>query len=221
MCPVQARPNTASGAAMPARRTCRRSSRDQACSARAPGVAGTPQAAITAGGSAGTRTAGRPNSRPIRTSIAAHGRMQMHVLVRVGMAEPQPGRGEGGELRPDLRRQLAAHARAEEIVHPEAQLVGRKPAARIDQIGDLRRRQHRRTLDHHQMQPHPQAGIAPRPRHRIGRRGAGDHQAGGSQHAFAVGLLDAFVYRFGEAEIVGSEGKARALPWTRQGAEAP
>ena len=59
-------------------------------------------------------------------------RMQMHVLVRVGVVEPQPGGREGLVLRPDLGRQPAAHAGAEEIVDAESQLVGPNGPAQDD-----------------------------------------------------------------------------------------
>ena len=80
----------------------------------------------------------------------------MHVLVCVGVVQRQPGGGEGGELRADLGGELAAHARAEEVVDPQAKLAGGKLSVGIDQIRDLVGRQHRLPLDHHQVQPDTQ-----------------------------------------------------------------
>ena len=55
------------------------------------------------------------------------------------------------------------------------------------------------------MQPDPQPRISPRTGHCVVNSGAGHHQTGGAQHAFAMGALDAFVDGFGKAEIVGGE----------------
>ncbi len=41
----------------------------------------------------------------------------MHVLVRVGVVQRQPGRSERRELRADLCGQLAANPRTDEVVH--------------------------------------------------------------------------------------------------------
>ena len=140
-------------------------------------------------------------------------RMQMHVLVRIRVAERQAGGGEGGELRADLRGELAADARAGGVVDAEAELVGGEPAVRVHQIGNLGRRQHGGAFDHHQMQPDAQVRQGARAPHGIGGGRAGHHQAGGVQDAGAVRTLDGFVDRWGEAEIVGSECGCAAWAW--------
>ncbi len=72
----------------------------------------------------------------------------MHVLMGVGVVEAKPSGSEGGELRPDLDRQPAANARAEEVIEAQAQLISWKLASIIDQAWD---RADRRTLDDNQM----------------------------------------------------------------------
>ena len=61
----------------------------------------------------------------------------MHVLMCVGMVQRQPSGSKCSELRADLRRKLAAHARSKEIRDTQAKLVGGKLPVRVDQIGDL------------------------------------------------------------------------------------
>ena len=66
-------------------------------------------------------------------------------------------------------------------------------------------RQHRRTLDHHEVQANPQRWVRARDAHSVCGRGGGDHQARRLQDAFAMGALDALVHRLAQAEIVGGE----------------
>ncbi len=68
--------------------------------------------------------------------------------------------------------------------------------------------QHRRPLDHHQVQPDAEAGQPTRARHRVGRGWPRHHQAGGAQHALAVRLLDRLIDLDAEAEIVGGDDHA-------------
>ena len=105
---------------MPALRACRRSRRVQRYSAWAPQPTCVPQRASTAGGSAGTRTERRPNSRADPQHQAPDRRMQVHVLVRVGMVQRQAGSGKRRELGTNFRRKLAAHARTKEIAYSRA-----------------------------------------------------------------------------------------------------
>ena len=66
--------------------------------------------------------------RTDRQHQASDRRVQVHVLVRVGMVERQAGVGKRRELSTDFRRKLPAHTRTEVILHTKPQLVGRKPA---------------------------------------------------------------------------------------------
>jgi len=131
--------------------------------------------------------------------------VQMHVLVRVGMIQRQAGGGKSRELRADFRRQLSAHMRIEKITNPQSQLVGGKPASRVHKIRDLRVRQNRGALDHHQMQPHMQTRHRLRPPHGIGECRRADHQAGVGENSLAVRALDAFVDNGRKSEIIGAD----------------
>jgi hypothetical protein len=68
---------------------------------------------------------------------AAYRRMQLHMLVGVGMVKRQAGRREGGELGVDFSRKLTANRRAEEVSDAESKLVGRKPPLCIDKARNV------------------------------------------------------------------------------------
>lgn len=136
---------------------------------------------------------------------AADGGVQMHVFVGIGMAEGQAGGGEGGELGADFGGELAAHDGAKEVIQAEAELIGREVAGGAQQIRDFGGGQDGRPFDHHQMQADAQIWQAAGAADRILCRFAGDHEAGGIEHAIAMGALNAFVDGFGEAEIVRRE----------------
>lgn len=189
---------------MSAARTCRRSSFDQwyghGLPARPPcRIAQAPQGL---GG----------NAHRAQAEVAAdvdhqppHRWVQVHVLVRIGMVERQAGGSERSELRAYFRGELPANLRAEEIPHPEAELIGRKLASRIDEIGNYRHRQHGGALDHHQVQPDPQGRQRARASHCIRGGGSGNHQARGIQDAVAMRALDCLIDRLRQPEIVGGE----------------
>ena len=209
MCPLQAMPKQWSVVAIPAARTCRRSSARPVIQR----MRAHPDARAAA--RQNRRRLGR-HTHPRQPELPADlqhqppdGRMQMHMLVRIGVVQRQPGGGEGGELRADLGGELAADARTGEVVDAEAELVGREPAVGIHQVGNLGRRQHSRALDHHEMQSDAQVRQRARAPHGIRRGGTGHHQAGGVQRAGAVRSLDRLVDRFGQAEIVGREDDTR------------
>ena len=139
-------------------------------------------------------------------------RMQVHVLVRIGMVERQPGGGERRELCADFRGELPADARAEEVVHAESKLVRGKLSPCVDQIGNFRCRQHGGTVDRHQMQADAKGRTRPRPPHRIRGGWAGDHEARGIQNTVAVRSFDRLVDGFRKAEIIGGEDYAHFGP---------
>ncbi len=168
---------------------------------------------MTAGGSERHADAWQAELGALGDHQPADGRMQVHVLVRVGVVERQAGRGEGRELGADLGRELPADARPEEVAQAQAELVGREPARpRPTRCGDFAGRQHGRAFDDDEMQADAQARHRAGAAHRVGGGGAGDHQAGWREHAVAVGALDRLVDRLRQAEIVGGEDDAIAGP---------
>lgn len=127
------------------------------------------------------------------------------MLVRIGVLEREAGRGEARELGMDLARHLATDGLAEEIAKTEPELIRRKPAALVHEIGDLFARQHRLPFDQHQMQPDAKVRQASCPGHGIFGGGSAHHQARGAENAFRVRTLDRFVHRNREPEIIGGE----------------
>ena len=75
----------------------------------------------------------------------------------------------------------------------EPRQVGAEVSGRVDEIGQLLRRQHRPAVDQHEMQPDAQARQAPRARDRVRRGGAGDHQACRREDAAGVRGFDGFI----------------------------
>ena len=122
--------------------------------------------------------------------------MHVHVLVRVGMIERQPGGREGAELGVDLGGQPAAGGDAEEILQSQSKLV-----AAVEAAGGGSR-QHGLALDDDQVQAHGQTRQRPRAADGVRRGGPGDHQAGGRQDSLAMRLLDGRVDLDGQTEIV-------------------
>src|SRR5690242_12049428 len=72
-----------------------------------------------------------------------HGRVEMEMLVRVDVIQPQAGVAEDPELRLYLARELIAHARPQENGGSQAHHISAKGALLIDEIGNVRRRQNR------------------------------------------------------------------------------
>ncbi len=130
------------------------------------------------------------------------------MLVRVDVIERQPGRGEGGELRRDLGRELAARRRQEEHRRAGRRHIVAKAAASVDEAGNLLGRQDRRAVDEDEVEADAEVGQALGPRHRVGGGGRADHQAGGGQDAARVGDLDRLVDRDVVAEVVGGDDEA-------------
>ncbi len=81
-------------------------------------------------------------------------RVQMHVLVSVGVIEAQAGGGEGGKLGTNFGCKLTPGPRAQEIAKAEAELLGWELTGSIDEIRYLRSRQDSWPFNHHEMQPH-------------------------------------------------------------------
>ncbi len=100
----------------------------------------------------------------------------MHVLVRVDMVERKAGRPERLELRADLGGEPAPHPWHEEIAQTGADLVVVKTPIRANEAAHRAWRQHRAAVAQHEMQPDPQPRQPMCARHRVGRRGSGDHQ---------------------------------------------
>jgi hypothetical protein len=131
--------------------------------------------------------------------------MQMEVLVGIDMIEREAGRGKGRELGLDLGGKLAPHRRLQGNVKAHPRHIRPELPIGADEARDALRRQGRPAFDQHQVKADPKPRHGPCPRHGIGRGRRRDHQAGGRQHAFAVGLFDGVVDRVREAEIVGGD----------------
>ncbi len=127
------------------------------------------------------------------------------MLVRIGVLEREAGGREARELGMDLARQLATDGPAEEIAKAKPELIRRKPATLVHEIGNLFARQHRGPFDQHQMQPDAKLGQMPRPGHGVFGSFSAHHQARGAENAFRMGTLDRFVHRDREPEIIGGE----------------
>ena len=69
-------------------------------------------------------------------------RMQVHVLVRVGVIQSEARGCKRLELSPDLAAQLGPCLAPEPVVHPRTEQVGSQDVLRADEPGDLLRRQH-------------------------------------------------------------------------------
>ena len=119
--------------------------------------------------------------------------MQVEVLMGVDVIERQSGRGKGVELRLDLRRELPPHRAVRDDIETEPRHIRAKPAGAVDQIGQPLRRQCRRTLDQHDMEPDAEARQPPCPLDRIRSRRARDHQDRRRKDAVAVRDLDGLI----------------------------
>lgn len=135
------------------------------------------QAATISAGSAGMRIARRPVLSADIDHHPTHARVNVQVPMCIGMVERQSRRGERGELRADLGRELPLDARAREISEGETELAGRKPATRVDQIGNFVRRQNGGTGNENQVKPDRKAWIRACPAYGVSGGGAPDHQA--------------------------------------------
>jgi hypothetical protein len=141
--------------------------------------------------------------------------VDVHVAVRVDMVQRQAGRMECLKLRPDLPRQLAPDLRQNKKTRAGASHIPVKPAAAIDQAGDLGRRQRRNTVDENEMQADAQVWEPAGARHRVGRRRGGYHQAGGGKDALAVRLLNRLIDRRIEPEIIRADDQRLQLAISR------
>src|SRR6185437_8190293 len=86
----------------------------------------------------------------------AHRWMEMKMMMRVDVIEPQAGGAERFELRADFGGDLAPRSRAEKNPSAEHGEVVGKTARRIDQTGQLLRRQHRPAVNQDEMEPDAQ-----------------------------------------------------------------
>ena len=205
MAPDQARPNTRSAAVRPWRRTLLLSTATQgAASHWLRGVRDSMPAKrrfVFPRHAQRTHAVALSDGEQKRT----HGGMEVEVMVRVDVVERQTGRLEGTKLRLDFRRQLPAHARAQEHAHARARDVAAQAPPGVDQVRYALRRQQRRAIDEYQVQADVERRQAARARHRVGCCRSRHHQACRRQDALRVRELDAFVDLHRQAEIVGRD----------------
>jgi hypothetical protein len=132
----------------------------------------------------------------------------MKVLVRIDVIEWQAGRGEGCELRLDLRCELPPRLGPRENLKTKPRHAGAKPAGAVDQIWHLLSRQRRPAIDQHDMEPDPQPRQAARSLNRIRRRGARDHHTCCCQDTVAMRNFDGLVDLRRQPEIVSRDDEA-------------
>ena len=142
--------------------------------------------------------------------------MKMHVLVGIDMVEPQTGRAKRLELRADLRRQagveFAAERKTEPLRAPYSDRIRRPPRTRPRTSAPGRTG---RPSTSTRCRPTRRLRQPARPRHRVGRRRAADHQARGRQNAVPMRLFDGLVDGRVEPEIVGADDQASQLAISR------
>ena len=140
-----------------------------------------------------------------RDDLAGDRRVKVKMLVGIDVIEREPGRPICFELRLDFRRDLSADRRAREYIEPETDHVAAEPPRLVDEIRQTLRRQDRSALHQHQMQPDAQLRKPTRPRDRVLRRGAADHEAGSRQDAALMRSFDRFVDFACKPKIVGGD----------------
>jgi hypothetical protein len=86
-----------------------------------------------------------------RDDVVRDQRMQVKVLVSIDVIEGKAGGVVSAELRVDLRPELRANRRPHAYVEPKPRHVRAQTPGCIDEIGQLFRRQRRRTLDQNNM----------------------------------------------------------------------
>ena len=132
-------------------------------------------------------------------------------LWRIDMVEREPGCAERLELRTDLAPELARGPTAERKTETRRAPCSGRSAIAAQEPGDLAIRQHMTAVDQHEMQADTQPRQAARARHRVGRGGGADHQAGGGQDAVPVRLFDRLVDR-GSSPKSSAQTIERAAP---------
>ena len=90
-----------------------------------------------------------------------HGRVKMHVVVRVHVIQRETALREGFELSRDLRPQLRPDSRAKEDAHPGTEEIVEERSVGPHQKWDLLRREDGASLHQHEMQTHAQPGQTP------------------------------------------------------------
>jgi len=124
------------------------------------------------------------------------------VVMRVHVIERKTRSLKRVELRGDLGGELPAGAAPEEHVRTGTRKRAREAAVAIDEVGNRRRRQHRRSVDEHEMQSDAKRRQASRARDRVTDGCAAHHQACGGKDAARVGDLDRFVDLARGTEVV-------------------
>jgi hypothetical protein len=120
----------------------------------------------------------------------------------------------------DLGGEAGAGAGGEKKPQRCPSLTSVEPSVMPHQGTESSRRQDRRAIDQHQVQPEAQARQSACPHHRVGDGRRADHQAGAGQDAVAVCLLDRLVDRDVATEIVGADDQPPPGHCTKRGRAA-
>ena len=131
------------------------------------------------------------------------------MLVGVDVIRRQPGLGETGELRADLRRQFCARNARGGQGQPQPRHIVAKAAIALGQRWDACGGQHRQAVRQHHMQPNPEARVPARDADGLRHAGRTDHQRGGGEDTRTMCLFDGLVHTGMEAEIIGGEDEPR------------
>ena len=94
----------------------------------------------------------RPRLAPDVEQQTADRRMQVHVLVRVGMASGRPVAAKAANCGADLGGELTADARTDEIVEAEPELGGRELSGAVSRSGIWAGGKDGRALDHDEVE---------------------------------------------------------------------
>ena len=160
-----------------------------------------------------THRARRPWARPASIMRAPDGRVQVHMLMRVGVVERQAVGREGAILSGHLPRQRIPRPAAEGVAQSEPQLLAWELALVVHQCGDLGRRQDGRPFDRDEMQPDAKGRHGPRTSDGVCRRISRHHQTGGRENAVAMRPFDALIHGERQAEIIGRENCTPHHEW--------
>ncbi len=134
--------------------------------------------------------------------------MQVQVQMTVDVIERQAGGAELLKLRVDFQAKLFTEAALEKITEAGGDGPIAELTTRIDEAGNLLRRQGGFAAKERQVQADAELWILPRQGDSLIATGFVDHQAGGGQDAFAMRADDGFIDGVRTAEIVRVDDQA-------------
>jgi len=134
----------------------------------------------------------------------------MEVEVGVDVVEGEAGGVKFIELGVDFIAELGLELGFKEVIQTDPDGTVGEFAAVVDQIRDLGRRQGGVSEDQGQVEADAEAGMGFGEFDGFGEAGFVDHEAGGSEEAFAMGQDNGGIGGSGEPEVIGVEDEAAA-----------